>query len=604
MAASGPAQSIGSSRRFPTLTKYEVVEELGHGGMATVYRAHDPRLGRDVAIKVIHPHLRDSAEVAHRFFVEAKAVAMLRHPNIVEVFDVSAPEEPEQYLVVELLRGCTLRKLLQRHGALPPEVAAAIGIELLGALAHAHGAGVIHRDIKPENVMVEHVKGVGGHGAERVKIKLTDFGIAKLLDAQGVTSTGQVLGSPAHMAPEQIEGGDVDARADVFGLGVLLYECMTGHLPFEGTNPAQVLRRVLDGVYSSAERERATVGKAWSTRLDGALAHDPEQRFVDANAMRTAFCEELDRLGIESGKKEIESWLDDPEGYEIEHDKRLIERLVDRAAKARAAGDTLAAASDYNRALAYAPLDKELLRIVSSMHRAEARAKLVRKMAPILLGTVFLGTAAFFVTSAIKGSTGNARPVLVTTPSAVLPTIAPPLVPSFKPVVKVAPFVAPVPAPAPLKSAVPPKPIERTITINSVRPQFGVSIAVDGDPAASAAPGMKLTIDGLPHTLKFTCANDACEPEQRVFAAGDEPEAVDVAMKIKPGLLTIDGDPKGTYRITEDPTISPRPGVPARVPMKGSRMVVHIVELTSGRTESATLLAGKETHVGFAQEAP
>jgi serine/threonine-protein kinase len=518
---------------------------------------------------------------------------------------VSAPEEPEQYLVVELLRGCTLRKLLQRHGALPPEVAAAIGIELLGALAHAHGAGVIHRDIKPENVMVEHVVGTGGHGAERVKIKLTDFGIAKLLDAQGVTSTGQVLGSPAHMAPEQIEGGDVDARADVFGLGVLLYECMTGHLPFEGTNPAQVLRRVLDGVYSSAERERATVGKAWSTRLDGALAHGPEQRFIDANAMRTAFCEELDRLGIESGKKEIESWLDDPEAYEVAHDKHLIERLVDLAAKARAAGDTLSAASDYNRALAYAPLDKELLRIVSSMHRAEARAKLVRKMAPILFGTILLGTAAFFVTRAIKSASGPRPDMFVTTPSAVLPHLVPSIVPSSRPVVSAPTFVAPVPAPAPIRSAiVPPKPIERTITINSVRPQFGVSIAVDGDPAASAAPGMKLTIDGLPHTLKFTCANDACEPEQRAFAAGDQPEEVDVAMKIKPALLTIDGDPKGTYRVTEDPTISPRAGVPARVPMKGSRMVVHVVELTSGRTESATLLAGKETHVGFAQEAP
>src|SRR5450432_4282165 len=99
---------------------------------------------------------------------------------------------------------------------------------------------------------------------ERMLVKLTDFGIAKLLDAQGVTSTGQVLGSPAHMAPEQIEGGEVDARADVFALGVLLYECMVGHLPFEGSNPAQVLRRVLEGFYQSAERERPIVGKAWS----------------------------------------------------------------------------------------------------------------------------------------------------------------------------------------------------------------------------------------------------------------------------------------------------------------------------------------------------
>src|SRR3984957_558765 len=244
--------SVAARNRLPALAKYEVLEEIGHGGMATVYRAHDPRLGRDVAAKVIHPHLRDSAEAKHRFHVEAKAVAKLRHPNIVEVYDVSSEGEPEQYLVVELVRGSTLRKVLER-GAIPPEVAAALGVELLSALAHAHSAGVVHRDIKPENVMIEHraprepSDGASAQPGDRVPVKLTDFGIAKLLDAQGVTSTGQVLGSPAHMAPEQIEGGEVDARADVFGMGVLLYECMVGHLPFEGNNPAQVLRRVLDG---------------------------------------------------------------------------------------------------------------------------------------------------------------------------------------------------------------------------------------------------------------------------------------------------------------------------------------------------------------------
>src|SRR6187551_1775677 len=112
--------------RAPVLAKYDVLDELGHGGMATVYRAHDKRLLRDVAIKVLHPHLRDSREIAHRFSVEAKAVAKLRHPNIVEVFDVSSEEEPEQFLVVELIRGQTLRKMIQKHGALPPEIAAAL----------------------------------------------------------------------------------------------------------------------------------------------------------------------------------------------------------------------------------------------------------------------------------------------------------------------------------------------------------------------------------------------------------------------------------------------------------------------------------------------
>src|SRR5271165_4521097 len=132
--------------RLPQLAKYDVIEEIGHGGMATVYRARDKRLGREVAVKVIHPHLRDSREVVSRFNTEARAVAKLRHPNIVEVFDVSDPDETEQYLVVELLGGTTLRRLLQKHKAMPPEVAAALALELVGALAHAHANGVVHRD--------------------------------------------------------------------------------------------------------------------------------------------------------------------------------------------------------------------------------------------------------------------------------------------------------------------------------------------------------------------------------------------------------------------------------------------------------------------------
>src|SRR5262249_8480695 len=120
------ASSGSRPSRVPLLTKYDVLEELGHGGMATVYRAHDKRLARDVAVKVLHPHLRESSEIAHRFAAEAKAVAKLRHPNIVEVFDVSSEEDHEQYLVVELVRGPTLRKILQERGALPPEIGAAI----------------------------------------------------------------------------------------------------------------------------------------------------------------------------------------------------------------------------------------------------------------------------------------------------------------------------------------------------------------------------------------------------------------------------------------------------------------------------------------------
>src|SRR5207344_2910587 len=139
----------------------------------------------------------------------------------------------------------------------------------------AHGLGVIHRDVKPENVLLRDAPNRRTSSEQLEKqVKLTDFGIAKLLDAQGVTSTGQVLGSPAHMAPEQIEGGDVTARADVFGLGVLLYESLVGRLPFDGKNPAQVLRRVLDGAFTPADKARPTVGMQFGAIVGKALAHE------------------------------------------------------------------------------------------------------------------------------------------------------------------------------------------------------------------------------------------------------------------------------------------------------------------------------------------
>src|SRR5580704_8355257 len=324
--------------------------------MATVYRARDRRLGREVAVKVIHPHLRDSLEVASRFVTEAHAVAMLRHPNIVEVYDVSEPGDAEQYLVVELVLGPTLRKLLQDRGPMPAEVAAAIAHQLAGALAHANGHSVVHRDVKPENVLIERKVPASSVAADsappsvgpRATVKLTDFGIAKLLDVQGVTSTGQVLGSPAHMAPEQIEGGEVDARSDVFGVGVLLYECMVGHLPFDGNNPAQVLRRVLDGEYREAQRERPVVGARWSRILDRALAHAQGDRYADAPAMKAAMVAELERLGFAEPTHEFGVWLDGPEAYGASHAPRMIDRLRTLGGEARKRGDAIGAAVDYN----------------------------------------------------------------------------------------------------------------------------------------------------------------------------------------------------------------------------------------------------------------
>jgi serine/threonine-protein kinase len=635
--------------RVPALTKYEVLEELGHGGMATVYRAHDKRLGRDVAIKVLHPHLRESREIAHRFEAEAKAVAKLRHRNIVEVFDVSSADEDEQYLVVEFVRGQTLRKLLQKAGALPPEVAAALAVELLGALAHAHGAGVVHRDVKPENVLLEHRSGessvtstptpipgnttsnatspasgptpspsrrtpVDSNRGERIGVKLTDFGIAKLLDAQGVTSTGQVHGSPAHMAPEQIEGGDVDGRADVFGMGVLLYECMVGHLPFEGNNPAQVLRRVLDGIYPSAERERPSVGKIYSQILDRALARQAEDRYAGAEQMREALSEELLRLGVAAPRTELESYFDDPEGWSEEHEKRLIGKLCTLGGDARKRGDAVAAAADYNRALAYAPNDPQLLRIVASMHRAEARMRFLKRAGPLVLGAVALGTGAFFVARALKGGpTGLTLPgasaadsaLVATGPPSALPSARPPVTsptPSERPAVALGSVRS---APVPTADAAAAR--KRSVTFASLQPQYGVVMKVDGVRGPDPGPGSSFMLpDEKPHALWFTCqdhlGNELCVPKTVNVPAGDTEQTLDVQLTILPAKLIVDGEPGRSYGIEEVPNITLASGVAAEIPMRAGQAAQTVVIFDRADPEKRkkqALRAGQQHVVSF-----
>jgi serine/threonine-protein kinase len=591
------AASAAQRGRFPQLAKYELLEELGHGGMATVYRALDRRLGREVAVKIIHPHLRDSPEVVSRFNTEARAVAKLRHPNIVEVFDVSDPDEPEQYLVVELLRGTTLRKLLQKHKAMPPEVAAALALELLGALAHAHANGVIHRDVKPENVLIEHRP--GGPAAQGVTVvKLTDFGIAKLLDSQGVTSTGQVLGSPAHMAPEQIEGAEVDARADVFGLGVLLYECMVGHLPFEGANPAQVLRRVLEGRYPEAQRERLVVGAQWSALLDRALAHDAQDRFADATTMRAATIAELDRLAVPFPARELEAWLEEPSGYERAHAKRMIDRLCTLGNEARKRRDVLRAATDYSRALAHAPDDPQLIRIVATMNRAEARARFVRRAAAALVLMVGLGAVAFGMgrvarMRALATSVPAPRAATaVAQPPTARPTAAPSLASSERPVSS-ASFPPRVGAPSSASRII--ERTERTITLD-LTPPMGVRLSIDGAAPIDESTLATLRLDTKPHTLVFDC--QVCRAVQVALGAGDKDERLEVNVPVKPATLQVQGDTDKTYQIIEDPQLVVRVGQNS-VALKSQYRSITVRQIETDERRPVRLVAGQDIKVVF-----
>ncbi|QGH69274.1 Stk1 family PASTA domain-containing Ser/Thr kinase [Pseudactinotalea sp. HY158] len=215
--------------------RYEVVARIARGGMATVYRARDRRLDREVALKLMHPHLAEGTDVAARFRREARAAARLAHPGVVQVFDQGSEGETS-YLTMEYVEGTNLRRLLGRAGALSVGVALDVTIAILDALAAAHRAGFVHRDIKPENVLVATNAGAGGVGG----IKVADFGLARAATEATAASTGTLLGTVAYLAPEIITDGRADARADVYAVGVLCYELLTGRQPFEGETAIQV----------------------------------------------------------------------------------------------------------------------------------------------------------------------------------------------------------------------------------------------------------------------------------------------------------------------------------------------------------------------------
>jgi len=219
------------------LDKYEVLQKVGEGGMATVYRGRHTTLDRNVAIKVLHPHLSSSTRNRRRFAREARAIEHLRHDNILEIFDYSGTDSHDCYIITEFVTGQTLTSLMDHVGRVPSEVVAKIGIDLCEALAYAHDSGILHRDLKPDNVMVR------ADG----RVKLMDFGIARFLDESQVTMTGALVGSPAFMSPEQAKEEDLDQRSDLFSLGTLLFYLVTGSFPFSGSNPSLILKNIIEG---------------------------------------------------------------------------------------------------------------------------------------------------------------------------------------------------------------------------------------------------------------------------------------------------------------------------------------------------------------------
>jgi len=343
-----------SSAMIRKLEKYEILEEIGHGGMATVYRARDSRLDRQVALKVMHPHLRGAHEARVRFAREAKSVARLHHDNILEIYDNSDPDSEEAYIVTELLTGPTLKQFADDHRDMPAEIAACFGVLIARALDCAHSAGIVHRDVKPENVILHDDR----------TVKLTDFGIAQMIDSHSFTATGQILGSPGHMAPEQIETGNSDQRTDIFALGTVLYFLATGCLPFEGRNPHQMLKRIVDGNYAHPLRVRPTLGGRFSNIIERALEKKPDDRYQSARGMEEALTAFVAEVGIDDPADYLGAYLKDTEGTTLALRKATLAALIVRGRDAATRGDVPVALDCYNRVLALDDGNEEVLALI------------------------------------------------------------------------------------------------------------------------------------------------------------------------------------------------------------------------------------------------
>ena len=275
--------------------RYRLDAQVGAGGMSTVYRAFDVTLERRVAIKLMHREIASDSDQLERFRREARTVAQLSHPHIVGVID-AGEDEGRPYIVLEFVEGETLKDRIRRLGRLPVDEAIAYAIEIARALGAAHSRHIVHRDVKPQNVLID----------EEGSAKVTDFGIARSLDEDGLTADGRVLGTTDYVSPEQALGEDVNGQSDIYSLGVVLYEMLTGEVPFSGENQVSVAMKHVREDMPDIQARRPQVSATLAAVLDRMTDKDLRRRYPDALSLVADLEEtlaiELSRTGKSTGE--------------------------------------------------------------------------------------------------------------------------------------------------------------------------------------------------------------------------------------------------------------------------------------------------------------
>jgi eukaryotic-like serine/threonine-protein kinase len=289
--------------------RYRILRRIGSGGMADVYCAEDTQLGRQVALKLLYPRFAEDEQFVERFRREASSAAGLQHPNVVQVFD-RGEWDGTYYIAMEFLPGRNLKQIVREHGALEPALAVDLVIQILKAARFAHRRGIVHRDIKPHNVIVD----------DEGRAKVTDFGIARA-GASDMTETGSIMGTAQYLSPEQAQGLPVDARSDLYSIGIVLYELLTGQPPFDAESPVTIALKQVSEEPVPPRRINPAVPPAVEAVVMRALRKDPAERFQDADAMIAAL-----EAAITGGY--VETIAEDPVAVLEEEDRRNWRRIA------------------------------------------------------------------------------------------------------------------------------------------------------------------------------------------------------------------------------------------------------------------------------------
>jgi serine/threonine-protein kinase len=544
--ATGIGLDTTASTPLGSVDRYQLHELVGTGGMSRVYRAWDRTLDREVAVKLLHPHLAGEAESRLRFSREARAVAKLRHPNILEIFDFSGEPTQPAYIVTEFIHGETLRSFAERAGFALPSLGALCAHALAEALEHAHALGIVHRDLKPENVMV------GPDG----QLKLMDFGIARFLDqGERMTMTGALIGSPAHMAPELIEGKEADARSDLFSLGTLLYWMLTGSLPFQAANTTALLKKILDVDYRDPRLLNRAVSDSLAECVRSLLKRDPADRPESAHAVRVALEAALAEDGLIQPDEDLRDYLKDPQGTQQRFRQALKERLLSQARESLSERRFPRVLKLADRLLALEPDEPEaraLVRAVSERERRRRRLIALGKVGAACVALAVLMLAGVRLAVWIRSAVGHGTlpntvattrdPVAETT----LATTASPLRQVGDPSPEQAPSDGPSAAPrhAALRAHVPPpKPQPLVPGTLSLRIFPYADVSIDGRAMENGVTERDYPLSPGPHEL--TLKHPYSQPwSQRVEIESGKALSLPVKLTPLPARLKIDADPR------------------------------------------------------------